>query len=258
MEVIATCKLDHLSGFLQIPDRHRFDRTAGAGALMALLRSGAGKARRLKACSMRARKQLIPHMPSVVGVFTSPTGAVIRDIIHRITDRFPLHVIVWPCALQGRNDGRRSVGGGRRLQRAARRRADSASDCDRGTRRRSLEDLWGFNDVIRRAGGGGLRHSGDLGRRPRDRLPLIDHVADIRRADAHGSAEMAGAGVKGGSGGDARQPVGPAESLHLALDRAQARPGWRACARALPSADQLLAMPRRHFDEVGSRLDRGV
>ncbi|ODV07599.1 MAG: hypothetical protein ABT20_12260 [Rubrivivax sp. SCN 70-15] len=48
-----------------------------------------------------ARKQLLPYMPCVIGVVTSPTGAVIRDIIHRISDRFPLHVLVWPVRVQG-------------------------------------------------------------------------------------------------------------------------------------------------------------
>ncbi|MCR6654227.1 MAG: hypothetical protein NVV63_00085 [Opitutus sp.] len=54
------------------------------------------------------RKRPLPYMPRVVGVVTSPTGAVIRDIIHRIADRFPLHVLVWPVRVQGETTGRKS------------------------------------------------------------------------------------------------------------------------------------------------------
>src|ERR1700749_189714 len=73
---------------------------AGLGALMALLEE---RKRRLTAEGLfdEARKQLLPYLPAVIGVITSPTGAVIRDILHRLADRFPRHVLVWPVRVQG-------------------------------------------------------------------------------------------------------------------------------------------------------------
>src|SRR6202043_2650467 len=73
---------------------------AGVGALMALLEQ---RKRKLAAEGLfdEARKQLLPHLPDVIGVVTSPTGAVIRDILHRLADRFPRRVLVWPVRVQG-------------------------------------------------------------------------------------------------------------------------------------------------------------
>ena len=73
---------------------------AGLGALMALVEE---RKRRLAAEGLfdAARKQLLPFLPEAIGVITSPAGAVIRDILHRLADRFPRHVIVWPVRVQG-------------------------------------------------------------------------------------------------------------------------------------------------------------
>src|SRR5260370_37179141 len=73
---------------------------AGLGALMALVEE---RKRKLAAEGLfdEGRKQLLPFLPDVIGVITSPTGAVIRDILHRLADRFPRHVLVWPVRVQG-------------------------------------------------------------------------------------------------------------------------------------------------------------
>ena len=73
---------------------------AGVGALMALLEE---RKKKLAAEGLfdAARKQLLPFLPKVIGVITSPTGAVIRDILHRLSDRFPRQVLVWPVKVQG-------------------------------------------------------------------------------------------------------------------------------------------------------------
>ena len=73
---------------------------AGLGALMALLEE---RKQKLAAEGLfdEARKQLLPYLPAVIGVITSPTGAVIRDILHRLADRFPRHVLLWPVKVQG-------------------------------------------------------------------------------------------------------------------------------------------------------------
>src|SRR6202167_3010959 len=78
---------------------------AGLGALMALLEE---RKRRLSAEGLfdEARKQLLPYLPAVIGVITSPSGAVIRDILHRLADRFPRHVLVWPVKVQGEDSAR--------------------------------------------------------------------------------------------------------------------------------------------------------
>ncbi|MCB1440994.1 MAG: exodeoxyribonuclease VII large subunit, partial [Nitratireductor sp.] len=94
MEVVATGKLTTYPGSSKYQIVIDNLEPAGAGALMALLEE---RKKKLQAEGLfdPARKQLLPYMPRVIGVITSPTGAVIRDILHRITDRFPLHVIVW-------------------------------------------------------------------------------------------------------------------------------------------------------------------
>ncbi len=104
MEVIATGKLTTYPGSSKYQIVIDNLEPAGAGALMALLEE---RKRRLQAEGLfdPARKQLLPYMPRVIGVVTSPTGAVIRDILHRIKDRFPLHVIVWPVRVQGETSG---------------------------------------------------------------------------------------------------------------------------------------------------------
>ena len=100
MEVIASGKITTYPGKSSYQIVVDSLEPAGVGALMALIEE---RKRKLAAEGLfdPARKQLLPDMPSVVGVVTSPTGAVIRDILHRIADRFPVHVLVWPVRVQG-------------------------------------------------------------------------------------------------------------------------------------------------------------
>ncbi|MEK6542048.1 MAG: exodeoxyribonuclease VII large subunit, partial [Pseudomonadota bacterium] len=114
---------------------------AGEGALLALLE----KTRlRLAAEGLfdAARKQAIPFLPRVIGVVTSPTGAVIRDILHRLSDRCPTRVIVWPVLVQGQGSAEQvaaAVSGFSAMQGAA--RPDLVIVARGGG---SIEDLWGF------------------------------------------------------------------------------------------------------------------
>jgi exodeoxyribonuclease VII large subunit len=117
MEVIATGRITTYPGSLEIPDRHRVDGTRGRGRAHGAAGGAQEKAGRPRACSTRARKRPLPFLPRVIGVVTSPTGAVIRDILHRLADRFPRHVLVWPVLVQGETGGG-SGGGDPRLQRA--------------------------------------------------------------------------------------------------------------------------------------------
>lgn len=104
LEVIATGKITTFPGQSKYQMVIDSLEPAGAGALMALLEE---RKRKLAAEGLFAeeRKVALPRMPRVIGVVTSPTGAVIRDILHRISDRFPLHVLVWPVRVQGETCG---------------------------------------------------------------------------------------------------------------------------------------------------------
>src|SRR6266568_1716897 len=100
LEVVVTSKLTTYPGRSQYQIIVDTLEPAGIGALMALLEE---RKRKLAAEGLfdEARKQLLPFLPEVIGVVTSPTGAVIRDILHRLSDRFPRHVLVWPVRVQG-------------------------------------------------------------------------------------------------------------------------------------------------------------
>src|SRR5947208_1409907 len=100
LEVIATGKLTTYPGSSKYQIVIEALEPAGIGALMALMEE---RKRKLAAEGLfdEARKQLLPWLPEVIGVVTSPTGAVIRDILHRLEDRFPRHVLVWPVKVQG-------------------------------------------------------------------------------------------------------------------------------------------------------------
>ena len=164
---------------------------AGVGALMALLEE---RKKKLSAEGLFAdeRKHSLPYLPAVIGVVTSPSGAVIRDILHRLRDRFPIHVVVWPTAVQGQGaaekiadaiDGFNAIG-----------EVDNVSRPDviivaRGGG--SLEDLWCFNEeiVVRAAAQSdipiisGVGHETDT--------TLIDYVADKRAPTPTAAAELA-------------------------------------------------------------------
>src|ERR1700728_4648476 len=100
LEVIITGRLTTYPGRSQYQIVVETLEPAGLGALMALLEE---RKKRLTAEGLfdEARKQLLPHLPALIGVVTSPTGAVIRDILHRLADRFPRHALVWPVKVQG-------------------------------------------------------------------------------------------------------------------------------------------------------------
>src|SRR3984893_17850759 len=100
LEVVITGRLTTYPGRSQYQIVVETLEPAGLGALMALLEE---RKRRLAAEGLfdEARKQLLPHLPAVIGVITSPSGAVIRDILHRLADRFPRRVLVWPVKVQG-------------------------------------------------------------------------------------------------------------------------------------------------------------
>ena len=100
MEVIATGRLTTFPGQSKYQLIVDDIVPAGAGALMAMLEKRRA-ALAAEGLFDAARKQPLPYLPEVIGVITSPSGAVIRDILHRLRDRFPRHVLIWPVAVQG-------------------------------------------------------------------------------------------------------------------------------------------------------------
>src|SRR5205085_1662166 len=148
LEVIATGRLTTYPGRSSYQIVIENLEPAGVGALMALLEE---RKKKLAAEGLfdEARKQLIPFLPAVIGVITSPTGAVIRDILHRLSDRFPRHVIVWPVRVQGEGSAEEvaaAIRGFNALPEGGRIARPDVLIVARGGG--SLEDLWSFNEEI--------------------------------------------------------------------------------------------------------------
>ncbi|AZV17708.1 exodeoxyribonuclease VII large subunit [Mesorhizobium sp. M7A.F.Ce.TU.012.03.2.1] len=256
MEVIATGKLTTYPGKSNYQIVIDNLEPAGAGALMALLEE---RKRRLQADGLfdAGRKRLLPFMPLVIGVVTSPTGSVIRDIIHRIKDRFPLHILVWPVRVQGETSGAEvaaAVNGFNALAwDGAVQRPDLLIVARGGG---SLEDLWGFNDeaLARAVAASGIPVISAVGHETD--WTLIDLVADVRAPTPTGAAEIA-VPVKADLEATLAS-LGARLKAAVLRNFERKRQAARAAARALPSPDQLLALPRRRLDEATSRLGRGL
>eukprot|EP01035_Chromulina_nebulosa_P041186 gene41186-55697_t len=191
MEVIATGKITTFPGSSKYQIVIESLEPAGVGALMALLEE---RKQKLQAEGLfdRARKQLLPFMPRVIGVVTSPTGAVIRDILHRISDRFPVHVIVWPVKVQGDGAGieiANAISGFNALAAGGPIGRPDVLIVARGGG--SLEDLWCFNDeiVARAAASSEIPLISAVGHETD--WTLIDYAADQRAPTPTGAAEIA-------------------------------------------------------------------
>jgi exodeoxyribonuclease VII large subunit len=252
LEVIATGKITTFPGKSTYQIVIEELEPAGVGALMALVEE---RRRKLAAEGLfdQARKRPIPYLPEVVGIVTSPTGAVIRDILHRIADRFPRRVLVWPVRVQGETsatevaaaiDGLNALPEGGALPRP------SVIIVARGGG--SLEDLWSFNEeiVVRAAAASRVPLVAAVGHETD--WTLIDHAADLRAPTPTGAAEMC-VPVRSdliATVDDLAHRHGGAERRLLERKRAE----WRATARALPSGEALLAIPRQRLDRADGRL----
>ncbi|MDO5704554.1 MAG: exodeoxyribonuclease VII large subunit [Paracoccus sp. (in: a-proteobacteria)] len=191
LEVIATGRLTTFPGqskYQLIVDQIE---PAGEGALMAMLE------RRRKALAAEglfdpARKRPLPYLPRVIGVVTSPSGAVIRDILHRLRDRFPVHVVIWPVAVQGQDCAAQvahAIRGFNALPTAGPVPRPDLLIVARGGG--SLEDLWGFNEeiVVRAAADSAIPLISAVGHETD--TTLIDHAADLRAPTPTAAAEIA-------------------------------------------------------------------
>ncbi|MBA5778356.1 exodeoxyribonuclease VII large subunit [Stappia sp. F7233] len=252
LEVIATGKITTFPGQSKYQMVIEALEPAGVGALMALLEE---RKRKLAAEGLFAteRKRPLPRLPRVIGVVTSPTGAVIRDILHRISDRFPLHVLVWPVRVQGETCATEVANGIRGFNALAPGGPIPRPDLlivARGGG--SLEDLWGFNEevVVRAAAASDIPLISAVGHETD--WTLIDLAADLRAPTPTGAAEIA-VPVKAellASVDDLTRRL-TSGLLRLVASR---RTELRAAGAALPSPRDLLALPRQRLDTAGERL----
>src|SRR4051794_38110382 len=256
LEVVVTGRITTYPGRSQYQIVIETLEPAGLGALMALLEE---RKRKLAAEGLfdEARKQLLPYLPRVIGVITSPTGAVIRDILHRLADRFPRHVLLWPVKVQGEGAAEQvaaAIHGFNALPEDGRIARPDLLIVARGGG--SLEDLWSFNEeiVVRAAAESMIPLISAVGHETD--VTLIDFAADKRAPTPTAAAEMA-------------VPVRSelfveVESLArrtmVCWQRGQEsrRNELRAAARALPGLSELLAIPRQRLDHLGAALPRGL
>jgi exodeoxyribonuclease VII large subunit len=256
LEVIATGKLTTYPGSSKYQIVIEAIEPAGIGALMALMEE---RKRKLGAEGLfdEARKQLLPWLPEVIGVVTSPTGAVIRDILHRLEDRFPRRVLVWPVKVQGEGSAEQvaaAIRGFNALPEGGKIPRPDVLIVARGGG--SLEDLWSFNEeiVVRAAAESMIPLISAVGHETD--ITLIDFAADKRAPTPTAAAEMA-------------VPVRSellievstlARRVMVCWQRAQEgrRNELRAAARALPAAGDLLAIPRQRLDGAAGALPRAL
>src|SRR6184192_2795917 len=191
LEVIATGRLTTYPGSSKYQIVIEALEPAGIGALMALMEE---RKRKLSAEGLfdEARKQLLPWLPAVIGVITSPTGAVIRDILHRLQDRFPRRVLVWPVRVQGEGSAEQvaaAIRGFNALPEGGRIPRPDLLIVARGGG--SLEDLWSFNEeiVVRAAASSRIPLISAVGHETD--TTLIDHASDRRAPTPTAAAEIA-------------------------------------------------------------------
>ncbi|MBD8902023.1 exodeoxyribonuclease VII large subunit [Methylobacterium bullatum] len=252
LEVVATGRITTFAGKSSYQIVVETLEPAGIGAWMALLEE---RKRVLSAEGLFAadRKRAIPYLPRVVGVVTSPTGAVIRDILHRLEDRFPRPVLVWPVRVQGE---------GAAEEIAAAIRGFNALPPDGAIPRPdvlivargggSIEDLWAFNEeiVVRAASESTIPLISAVGHETD--TTLIDFVSDRRAPTPTGAAEMA-VPVRADLVAEIRD-LGhrQGEAVRRKLDREGS--DLRALLRAMPGADAFLAGKRQRLDLAEARL----
>ena len=251
IEVVATGKLTTYPGrskYQIVVDKLEL---AGQGALMALLD------RRRRALAAEGlfdaeRKKRLPFLPRTIGVVTSPTGAVIRDILHRLADRCPSHVIVWPVAVQGEGAAAQVAAAVRGFD--AMEKGPDLVIVARGGG--SIEDLWAFNEeeVVRAVSECAIPIISAVGHETD--TTLCDFAADMRAPTPTAAAELA-VPVRA-------ELIAQLRETGLRMGRCASRSHQRAgeqleaSARRFPVPEALLAPQRQRLDELGERLPRAL
>lgn len=256
MEVIATGRLTTFPGQSKYQLIVEAVEPAGAGALMAMLEK---RKKLLEAEGLFApeRKQKLPYLPEVIGVVTSPSGAVIRDILHRLRDRFPRRVLIWPVAVQGKDCAPQvaaAIAGFNALAPGGPIPRPDLIIVARGGG--SVEDLWGFNEeIVARAAAASViplisavGHETDT--------TLIDYAADVRAPTPTAAAELAVPVRLDLLAWTREQEARLAHALTQTLGRRRQR--LADLARALPRPDRMTETARQRLDRAADRLPQAL
>ena len=253
LEVIATGKITTFAGKSSYQMVIENLEIAGTGALLKLLEE---RKQKFAAEGLFApeHKKKIPFLPETIGVVTSPTGAVIRDIIHRVTDRFPTHILLWPSLVQGEGAAEqiaKAIRGFNALPENGKIKRPDVLIVARGGG--SLEDLWAFNEeiVIRAVYDSEIPVISAVGHET-DTM-LIDYVSDVRAPTPTGAAEFA-------------VPVRSELQSRLSTIQSRMFSGighyfnerqtiLQGLERGIPKLDQILAEVRQRLDDRIERLN---
>ena len=256
MEVICTGRITTYPGRSKYQLVIESVELAGVGALLKLLEE---RKKKLAAEGLfdPAKKRPLPYLPEIIGVVTSPTGAVIRDILHRLADRFPRRVLVWPVAVQGESAAREvaaAIDGFNRLTPGGALPRPDLLIVARGGG--SLEDLMAFNEeIVARAAAASViplisavGHETDT--------TLIDYASDRRAPTPTAAAEMAvpvrldlvaeTAALSG--------RVAGAMARRLAQDQLRIE----GLGRGLPEPMSLINAAHQRLDDRAERLELGA
>lgn len=256
MEVIVTGRITTFPGQSKYQIIIEDLKPAGMGALMAVLEKRKA-ALAAEGLFDPARKRPLPYLPEIIGVVTSPSGAVIRDILHRLRDRFPRKVLIWPVAVQGAKcapEVANAIAGFNRLTPGGALPRPDLIIVARGGG--SVEDLWGFNEeaVVRAAAASQIPLISAVGHETD--TTLIDYASDKRAPTPTAAAELA-VPVR-------IELLAYLDQQHARLSRAltqglaQRGQRLRDISRALPRPDSLLEGPRQRLDRAADRLARAA
>ena len=252
MEVIATGRLTTFPGQSRYQLIVESIEPAGAGALMAMLekRKAALQAEGLFAAE---RKKKLPYLPDVIGVITSPSGAVIRDILRRLRDRFPRQVLIWPVAVQGAKcapEVAKAIAGFNAIKAGSAIPRPDLLIVARGGG--SVEDLWGFNEeiVVRAAAASDIPIISAVGHETD--TTLIDFAADVRAPTPTAAAELAVPVRLELLAWAGEQEARLARTIAQAIS--QRRQRLRDLSRALPKPAALVEVAAQRLDRATERL----
>ncbi|MEK9642453.1 MAG: exodeoxyribonuclease VII large subunit [Paracoccaceae bacterium] len=256
LEVVATGRITTFGGQSKYQLVIEDLKPAGLGALMAMLEK---RKAMLAAEGLfdASRKKSIPFLPEVIGVVTSPSGAVIRDILHRLRDRFPRKVLIWPVAVQGDKcapEVARAIAGFNALTAGGAVPRPDVLIVARGGG--SLEDLWGFNEeiVARAAASSDIPLISAVGHETD--TTLIDFVSDLRAPTPTAAAELA-VPVRHELAATLNEyGARMARALSTTLERRRQR--VEDLSRALPKPEALFAYERQKLDHLSESLPKAL
>ena len=256
LEVVATGKITTFAGQSRYQMIVSEMSVAGIGALMAQLEK---RKKKLEAEGLFDKniKKEIPYLPEIIGVVTSPSGAVIRDILHRLSDRFPRKVLLWPVSVQGEScapDVTAAINGFNKLTPGGAMPRPELIIVARGGG--SIEDLWGFNEesVVRAAFESEIPLISAVGHETD--TTLIDLASDLRAPTPTAAAEYAvpvRADLMGWlSSMEERRVRSLTSNLEIKRQR------LKDLSRGLPTPADLVAMAAQRLDTVSDRLPRAL